>query len=170
MSLQIRCIRANEWHRLRALRLRALADSPMAYGSTFAEEQCYSEAIWHERAAGGAAGHKAAIIVAEENGRWVGMATGLVAGPETQDKSRQIIVGVFVDGTVRRKGVGTALIEKVIEWARARRSTHLDIWITSGNEPAIAFYRRCGFQPTGTTRPNAHTSTLVEFEMTRDLR
>jgi GNAT superfamily N-acetyltransferase len=79
------------------------------------------------------------------------------------------MVGVFVDSTVRRQGVGVALIEKVIEWARARGSTHLDVWITSGNDPAIALYSRCGFQATGATRPNAHTSTLVEFEMTRNL-
>jgi GNAT superfamily N-acetyltransferase len=141
----------------------------MAYGSTFAEEQSYCEAIWHERAASGAAGHKVITIVAEANGRLVGMATGVVSSAETQGKSRPIIVGVFVDSTVRRHGVGVAMIEKVIEWARARGSTHVDVWITSGNEPAVALYRRCGFQATGATRPNAHTSTLVEFEMTRNL-
>jgi GNAT superfamily N-acetyltransferase len=141
----------------------------MAYGSTFAEEQLYSEAIWQERAANGAAGRNVMIIVAESDGRLVGMATGLVSSLETQAKFRPIMVGVFVDSTVRRQGVGVALIEKVIEWARARGSTHLDVWITSGNDPAIALYSRCGFQATGATRPNAHTSTLVEFEMTRNL-
>jgi GNAT superfamily N-acetyltransferase len=80
-----------------------------------------------------------------------------------------MMVGVFVDSTVRRQGVGVALIDKIVQWAQARGSTRLDVWITSGNEPAIALYRRCGFEPTGATRPNAHTPTLVEFEMTRKL-
>jgi len=167
--ITLRRIRPDEGLQLRELRLRALADSPMAYGSTFAEERSYSETIWHERAANGAAGRNVVTIVAEAKGRLVGMATGLTAGPENQGKSDPMMVGVFVDSTVRRQGVGLALIDKIVQWVQARGSTRLNVWITSGNEPAVALYRRCGFEPTGTTRPNAHTSTLVEFEMTRNL-
>ena len=54
--MKIRRIRADEGLALRALRLAALADSPMAYGSTFAREHAYPDALWHERAAAGAAG------------------------------------------------------------------------------------------------------------------
>ena len=167
--IEVRHIRSDEGLLLRALRLRALADSPMAYGSTLAEEQSYSEVIWHERAANGAAGREAVTIVADDSGRLVGIATGLAPGAETQHKSGPIIVGVFVDSSARRQGVGIPLIEEIVAWAQARGSTRLDVWITSGNEPAIALYRRCGFEPTGATRPNAHTPTLVEFEMARKL-
>jgi len=52
--MEIRRIRADEGLRLKALRLRALADSPMAFGSTLAREQAYPDALWHERAATGA--------------------------------------------------------------------------------------------------------------------
>jgi hypothetical protein len=55
-TTEIRRIRADEGLRLRALRLRALSDSPTAYGSTLASEELYPESIWHERAASGAAG------------------------------------------------------------------------------------------------------------------
>jgi GNAT superfamily N-acetyltransferase len=128
--MKIRRIRAEEGLALRALRLAALADSPMAYGSTFAREDAYPEAVWHERAAAGAAGGNAVTIVAEHEGRLVAMATGLGSSPETQDGSQPTMVGVFVDGTSRRQGVGAALIETIVGWARARGSTRLTVWIT----------------------------------------
>jgi len=62
--MEIRRIRADEGLRLRAIRLHALADSPMAFGSTLAREEAYPETIWHERAAGGATGRNVVTIVA----------------------------------------------------------------------------------------------------------
>ena len=168
-AMEIRRIRADEGLRLRALRLRALADSPTAYGSTLAREEAYPEAIWHERAASGAAGDKVVTIVAEHDNRLLGMATGLAADLATRDAPNPAMVAVFVDGQVRQQGVGVGLVEKVIDWAKARGSAGLLVWITSGNEPAMALYRRCGFRVTGATRPHSHTPTLVECEMVLDL-
>ena len=165
--MQIRRIRAEEGLRLKALRLRALADSPMAYGSTLAREQAYPDALWHERAAYGAAGDKVVTIVAEHDDHLLAMATGLA--PEAEGLPDPTMVGVFVDGAVRRQGVAAALVEKVIDWARARGSARLLIWITGGNEPALALYRRAGFRTTGATRPSAHTPDLTEFEMLLEL-
>jgi GNAT superfamily N-acetyltransferase len=171
--MEIRRIRADEGLRLKALRLRALADSPLAYGSTLAHEQAYSDALWHERAANGAAGDKVVTIVAEHDNRLLGMATGLVPnfeGPHAQDA---MMVGVFVDAAVRRQGVGAMLVEKVIDWVKTRKSVggsaRLLIWITAGNEPAFVLYRRHGFRATGATRPNAHTPDLIESEMMLEL-
>ena len=167
--MKIRRIRADEGLALRTLRLVALADSPMAYGSTFAREDAYPEAVWHERAAAGAAGSNAVTIVAEHEGRLVAMATGLAADTEAQDGSQPMMVGVFVERTSRRQGVGVALIETIVGWARARGSARLTVWITANNEPAHALYRRCDFHLTGATKPNAHTPTLLELEMARNL-
>jgi len=169
--MEIRRIRADEGLRLKALRLRALADSPMAYGSTLAREQAYPDALWHERAANGAAGDRVVTVVAEHDNCLLGMATGLA--PEVENLPHPTMVGVFVEGAVRRQGVGAALVEKVIDWAKARKSARgsalLLIWITAGNEPALALYRRHGFRATGATRPNAHTPELIESEMLLEL-
>jgi GNAT superfamily N-acetyltransferase len=166
-SMEIRRIRADEGMRLKALRLRALADSPMAYGSTLAREQAYPDALWHERAASGAAGDKVVTFVAEHDDRLLGMAAGLATDAESP--SDPIMVGVFVDGTVRRQGIGAALVQKVIDWARARGSARLMIWITVSNEPALALYGRYGFRATGVKRPTTHTPDLVECEMVLEL-
>jgi GNAT superfamily N-acetyltransferase len=167
--MEIRRIRADEGLQLRALRLHALADAPMAYGSTFAREESYPEALWHERAATGAAGSNVVTFVAESGNQLVGMATGLVLGSEPENNLEPTMVGVFVNGSVRRQGVGVELVEQIVCWALARGWTRLVVWITSGNEPAIQLYRRCRFEFTGTTRPNAHTSSLIELEMARTL-
>jgi GNAT superfamily N-acetyltransferase len=106
-------------------------------------------------------------IVAEQDGLLVGMATGLVDA-ESQDQ-QPTIVGVFVDRTVRRQGVGLDLVGNVVRWARARGSARLHVWMTSSNTAAIALYRRCGFQPTGAKRSNEPRPGLVEVEMALDL-
>src|SRR5262245_36048153 len=167
--MEIRRIRADEGMRLRALRLHALVDAPMAYGSTFAKEEAYPEALWHERAATGAAGGNVVTFVAERGNQLVGMATGLVVDLEPETNSHPTMVGVFVDGSVRRQGVGVGLVEQVASWAQARGWTRLIVWITFSNEPAIRLYRRCRLHFTGTTRPSAHTPSLIELEMARTL-
>src|SRR5262245_2969586 len=139
-AMEIRRIRADEGLRLREIRLHALADSPMAYGSTLTREEAYPEALWRERAANGAAGDKSVTFVAEHDNRLVAMATGL-APDRDHEAASPMMVGVFVDGTERRQGVGVQLIDKVIEWAKARGWARLVVWIASGNAPALALYR-----------------------------
>jgi GNAT superfamily N-acetyltransferase len=45
------------------------------------------------------------------------------------------MVGVFVEPTSRRQGVGVALIEAVVGWARSRSSARLTVWITDYGRP-----------------------------------
>jgi GNAT superfamily N-acetyltransferase len=168
MKPMIRRIHAEEGHRLKALRLRALADAPMAYGSTLASEQRYSDELWHDRAVGASSGCDRATFIAERDAQWIGLATGL-AQPDNAESSGPLLVGMFVDSTSRRLGVGVALVEAVSSWIRGCGGVRLTLWVTSGNDPAIALYHRCGFRPTGTTRPLRHTRTLTEREMVRDL-
>jgi len=169
ISLEVRRIRADEGPRLRALRLHALADAPTAFGSTLAREEAFPDSLWHERAARGASGGDGVTFIAEQDGRWVGLATGLAEDPEGPKPSGPVLVGMFVDGAERRHGAGAALVEGVAAWARARGAVRLSLWVTAGNEPAIALYRKCGFRPTGETKPLAHTPTLAELRMVRDL-
>ena len=168
-SVEIRRIRADEGLRLRALRLHALAEAPLAFGSTLAREQTFPESTWHERAAGGASGSDRVTFVAEEAGRLVGMATGVSRHPDDPVHS-PMLIGMFVDSTQRGRGVGAALVESVAEWARTLAAQDLYLWATSTNHPAIALYGKCGFRQTGEDRPLAHTPSLREVLMQRGLR
>jgi GNAT superfamily N-acetyltransferase len=167
MSTRIRRIRADEWQRLRAFRLHALADAPMAFGSTLAQEEAFSDDVWHDRAAGSAEGVDRITFIAEREGRWLGMATGLLGGP---DDSFPMLVGMFVDGSARRRGLGADLVESIVRWVQDRGCGKLILWVTSNNEAAVELYRRCRFRPTGATKPLSHTPALVELEMMRELK
>jgi GNAT superfamily N-acetyltransferase len=161
-----RRIRPDEASRLRGLRLRALADTPTAFGSTLAREEVFPVEVWQERAAHGAAGEDRVTYVAEDGDCWLGMVTGRVEDPA---EAQFELVGMYVEPAARGQGVGAALVEAVTAWARGRGAAELYLRVTSTNHAAIALYHRCGFRATGRTQPLDHTSSLSELEMVRDL-
>src|SRR5262245_49883436 len=166
MSWLVQRIRPDEALRLRTLRLQALADAPLAFGSTFVQEATFDETVWRDRATHGAAGKDRVTYIAEERGRWIGMATGLAID---RDVPNADLVGMFVEPGARGRGVGATLVEAVVEWARSRGAPRLFLWVTSTNHAAIRLYERCGFRPTGKSQPLDHSGLLTELEMVRDL-
>lgn len=169
MSPTIRRIRPNEGPSLRAFRLGALADAPMAFGSTLAREEAFASDLWCERAAHGASGADRVIFVAEQDGRWLGIATGLASDPDVPDDPRPELVGMFVCSEARGRGIGAALVSAVVGWAGQRPATSLCLWVTASNDPAVALYEKCGFRRTGESKPLAHSPSLTLFRMERDL-
>src|SRR5215469_4733451 len=110
------------------------------------------------------AGPLVQTAIAEDEGQWIGLATG-IAGSEPSP----MLVRMFVTEPARRRGIGIALVESIVGWAQSRGAARLVLWVTVSNEVAIALYRRCGFRPLGITRPLAHTPTMIECEMVRAL-
>ena len=163
MGIEVRPVRPDEAAALKALRLRALAEAPLAFGSTLAREAAFTDDIWAERAA---ATHERCVFVALDGGRWVGIATALAHAP---DQPGPALVGMFVDPAQRGRGVVDALLDAAAGWVREHGGRALYLWATSTNTPAIRAYTRCGFHPTGDSRPLAHTPSLSEIRMLRDL-
>ncbi len=166
-DIQIRRIRADEGLRLREIRLRALAEAPMAFGSTLSETERLPDAAWQERASAAAAGQQRSLFVAEDGDRWLGLAGGVI-DDETPPGEFEL-VSMWVDPAARGSGLGRRLVDAVAEWARAGGATRLRLWVTEGNAPAIALYARCGFSMTGETLPHGWHPTLRELLMTRPL-
>src|SRR5579875_1800187 len=86
----IRQIQATEAAELRAIRLRALAESPDAFGSTLAETQARSMQEWNERVARDAVGEKGVLFVAEDAGRWIGLVGGFLEEAEGSSRAQLI--------------------------------------------------------------------------------
>ena len=120
-------------------------------------------------ASAGAAGSDRATFVAERDGQWIGLATGLAEDPEDPKLPGPVLVGMFVDRAERRRGVGVALVEAVSDWARQRGAARLSLWVFPSNEPGIALYTRCGFRLTGETKSLDRAPTLTELRMARVL-
>ena len=169
MTQEVRRVRPDEWPKLRALRLSALADAPMAFGSTLSREEAFPDHVWRERAAGGASGADRATFIAERDGEWIGLATGLAKDPDDPNDTRPVLVGMFVAPSWRGRGVGVALVDAVIAWARERRASGLCLRVMATNSPAIALYNKCGFRRTGEPKPLAHSPSIAELRMVRDL-
>lgn len=139
----------------------------MAFSSTLADESAFADDVWIRRAATGAAGQDRVTFVAERQGRWVGIATGLAAAP---DRPAPEVAGMFVESAERGRGVVDALLDAVARWAREDGgSRRLFLWVTSTNTAAIRAYTRYGFRPTGETQPLAHTPAVLEIRMACDL-
>jgi len=53
----------------------------------------------------------------------------------------------YVRETERRRGLGQALLDELIGWARARGANRLELQFIEGNEIARRFWTKSGFRP-----------------------
>ncbi len=73
----------------------------------------------------------------------------LRAYPE-QPAAHRCLLGMGVDRSARRLGLGRRLIEHAERWAREAAALEwIDLQVLSANAPAIGLYRRAGFAVTG---------------------
>ena len=163
-AITVRRVRAEEWERLRAIRLRALADAPMAFGSTLADEQAQPDEFWRRRAAGGAADDDRATFVAERDGAWVGIGTCVLQAGGAGARPAWVF-GMWVEPAVRRQGTAQALLHVLAGWAWERGADVLNLHVVATNAPALALYARLGFHATGATEPLPHTPSVREHHM-----
>jgi GNAT superfamily N-acetyltransferase len=147
--MQIRRTTEADWEALRDVRLRALAEAPYAFGSKLERERDRTEAEWREWADRGRTGN-GVTFVGMDGGRFVGLAGGY---PEEDGLDSVHLVAMWVAPEARRSGLGRRLIESVVAWARGRGARVVNLWVSDGNDPAIALYRACGFEPTGDRQP-----------------
>jgi RimJ/RimL family protein N-acetyltransferase len=54
-------------------------------------------------------------------------------------------LGLMVAASARRRGIGWALLEQAVEWARGSGVRKLELHVFPHNEPAIRLYERFGF-------------------------
>lgn len=88
-----------------------------------------------------------AVFVAEAPDGIVGR---LSLGRDPHPASRHVAdLGLMVAVSHRRRGVGNALLEQAVEWAREVRVRKLELHVFPHNEAAIALYERFGFQREG---------------------
>jgi len=145
------------------VRLRALQDSPEAFGSTYAREAAFSDSEWLQRAKRWN-GETGIGFLAMDDSAPCGIA-GVFLNED--DRSRALLVSMWTAPTHRRRAIGRRLVDQVLEWARRRNATTLLLMVTSSNDSAIRFYETLGFTRTGKTQPYPNDPALIEYEMSR---
>jgi ribosomal protein S18 acetylase RimI-like enzyme len=129
---------ADDAARLRALRVRSLRDAPEAFSVSLAETEARPIESWQQQLA------ELATFVATTEDRDVGIVRG---GKHELFEDAASLVSMWVAPSARRQGLGLALIDAVVQWARAEGYRRLFLGVSRTNEPAFALYQRAGFSP-----------------------
>jgi GNAT superfamily N-acetyltransferase len=176
---EIRPVRADEWRKIKALRLRALSDeaAPMAFLESYAEASTRPDGFWQDRArgssleAGPGAGARQFVAVTED-GDWVGTAVALVEKAGDVDflgavieRSGGCVVGVFLCPGHRGRGVIGSLFLAVTDWLRETGVDHVRLYVHADNARAQRSYEKSGFRPTG-RRISGLIGPEIEMAMT----
>ena len=148
------------------VRLTALQESPLAFGSTYAKESKLTDADWLARSRQWT-GEVAVGFLAMDGDQCVGL---LLCAPEDQDRFRAEALSMWVAPTHRHQGAGRMLMEAIIDWCRGASVTSLSLFVVTGNDGAIAFYERLGFAMTGRIAPYANDPAMLEYEMRREFQ
>jgi GNAT superfamily N-acetyltransferase len=142
--------------------LRALSDSPDAFASTFAREAERSDDEWVSRLSRGTKSPQNLPLVAEVDGEPSGLAWARI---EEDEPTIAHLFQVWVAPERRQLGIGKALLETVIAWARSARAQCVALTVTCGDSPAMRLYLRAGFVPIGEPQPLRAGSALLSQSM-----
>jgi GNAT superfamily N-acetyltransferase len=161
--IDVRRTTLDDWQTWRGLRLNALRLAPTAYGETYANAIAggddYWQRWWLER------GDEALRSIAFVDG----VPAGQIACIEVPEFPEPLIIAMWVEEGLRRRGVADALIVDTLNWARGRGFTRLRLGVTEGNEGARKLYLRHGFSSLGEFEP-LHWKPELQIEwMARDL-
>jgi len=149
----------------RRVRLRALRDTPSAFGSTYQRESQFSEDDWIKRAENLCTDRSVGYL-AFDDGEYCGIAACFL---NEQDSTKADLVSMWVATEYRRTGTGRLLVDAITTWAKAHGARSLLLLVTSSNDAAMQFYRRIGFSLTGRTEPYPNDPSLIELEMCRSI-
>ena len=140
MQFTVEKANPDEWERVREIRIRALTDSPDAFGSTLEREERFEEIDWRNRLNQEGV---ATFIATLGKGQDIGLVTGApydeVAG----------LFSMWVSPEARGTGVGKQLVEVVVDWAASEGFPRILLDVADHNVAAIALYKSIGFQRTG---------------------
>jgi len=140
--MEIQRLIPDQGQRLRAIRLNSLRDAPDAFGSTLAETAARPIDSWRQQLI------ELATFVAVVDGADLGIVR---AAPADGNPQAGFLISMWVAPAARGKGVGDALIDAVVGWARSQGLAQLLLDVGDDNGPAIALYARKGFEPNGKT-------------------
>jgi RimJ/RimL family protein N-acetyltransferase len=91
--------------------------------------------------------HAAVIVAERSDGAIVGRLS--VARDQHPASAHVADLGLMVAKGARRQGVGRALLEAAVDWARSADVRKLELHVFPWNEPAIQLYEQFGFEREG---------------------
>ncbi|MFE6052180.1 GNAT family N-acetyltransferase [Kitasatospora sp. NPDC056446] len=175
----IRRVAAEDWERVKEIRLDALRDpaASIAFLETYEQAAARPDRFWQDRAAGAATGDDVAQFVAEAaDGRWLGTVSARVELPggapalegDVIGVAQTHIVGVFVRPEARGTGLARDLLGAAREWSWSLaepRIRRVRLFVHEDNARAEAMYVKAGFERSGVALPVPGDETRRELEL-----
>jgi RimJ/RimL family protein N-acetyltransferase len=124
------------------VRLEALRAEPGNFASSAADWENLPDEEWRRRLAA----HP--TFVAFVKGEPVGI-IGLMRQQASKMSHRATLIMVYLRASERGKGIAGAMLNRVVEHARAEGVLQLELVVSSENPAAIRFYSREGFSEVG---------------------
>lgn len=155
----IRRVDEDDWPIVRDVRLRALRESPEAFGASLAREERFTESHWRMRL------RTSPTWVAVDDDDVPKALVSLVPEPGSPEDDRHV-VSLWVAPEVRRRGTGWALLDTVVRAGAADGARTVSLWVVDDNAEAVDLYVRAGFTRTGETQalPRDPSRTEERYE------
>lgn len=144
-GIVVRALEKGDLHRYRAIRLDALQRAALAFGSSFEEENAYSDSVFARRLEQ----VNGNVVFGAFDGEMLLGTAGMFRHDRRSERHRGTLWGVYVVPEARGLQLGRALVGKVIDHA-ARRVVVLDAKVVAANAAAKRVYDALGFKTYGT--------------------
>lgn len=158
---QVERLQKHDWQRLKSLRMRSVADTPSAFGTSLECMKARTGAFWSTQV------ETMACFVVCHFHRDTRDDLGLVRGAHDPEAAEQVwLLGMWVDPIARGHGLGQELGQAVLDWARQLDEVCVvKLKVAHDNRPAIALYERLGFKATAhEQRDRAEQTQNVLYE------
>lgn len=142
--ISIRRIRPEEGQLYKEIRLASLQESPAAFSTTYASAISRTPESWNQQADSTAQGTERSTFFAFSEETPVGIAA---IYRDKIVKEEGEILQVWVSPDFRGSGVAWDLLDMIFHWCEENGIRRVLATITQGNARALAFYKKCGFEP-----------------------
>jgi ribosomal protein S18 acetylase RimI-like enzyme len=91
---------------------------------------------------------QAGVWVADRYGRIVGMVTVQLVISTAEGRLSGLLEDLVVSSAYRHRGLGKALLNAAVKWAREQGATRMQLLADGRNVPALIFYRKQDWKQT----------------------
>jgi GNAT superfamily N-acetyltransferase len=158
-AVVVRAATIEDWRVVRSVRLRALEDTPQAFGTTLEQDRQLNDVDWQLRVSPGN------WVLALRGASPVGMAAGVVESGRPNGERH--LMSMWVAEELRGQQVARRLVDAVASWALTMGAETLSLWVADGNDRARRFYERMGFAATGDRQPLPSHPSIWEERLIR---
>ena len=162
--MRIRRLEQHEVALHRDIRLRALRDAADSFGEAAAEAERRPASYWEDLTRSVTEEGRHVMFLACDGEAVLGSTYGL---RDLQDGEAGRVGGTWVAPQHRRQGIGKALLQAVVFWAKEQGFCRIRLWAPAASSAALALYRQAGFSATGQRRPFPANAALEIVELER---